>query len=108
MNIEKLYFENEDAETCQPLKYFFQEADEEGLSKITLNPAVREKGKSNFFWCSEIGLCGEKGDLGCGKECRFYKPRNGKSGICAHSQKPYFHADEVTFVKTNNIWEKEV
>lgn len=36
----------------------------------------------DLFFCIHFQEVCEKGH--CGKECKFYKPRNGKSGCCIH------------------------
>ena len=58
---------------------------------------------SEFFWCSEFGEVGIKGE-GCGVQCDSYEPRNGKSGRCRHSAHCY-EADhnEVVVIKNPDI-----
>lgn len=43
---------------------------------------------TGYFFCKQYSEVGEVGQ-GCGKECTFYVPRNGKNGRCKHSGQVY-------------------
>lgn len=70
----KKYFSADNDEFCFPLDYF-REGQVLFEAKICRN--------TDMFWCEVKGAPGEKGY--CGKQCRYYKPRNGKNGICKHN-----------------------
>ncbi len=73
----KLYFETKHSEHCYSEDYF-----EEGQEVFE---AVPEK-ILGIFWCKKDCEVWEK-DIHynpCGKNCKNYSPRNGKSGCCKH------------------------
>jgi len=90
----KAYFRSEDSEYCYPLKYHLSEAAEEGLTEVILFQAEEVK-VPGVIWCNELQATGEKGE--CGRDCPFYKPRNGKSGMCANQGRLYEPGDKFTF-----------
>jgi len=66
----KLYFETDDSKLCYPASYF--DKGTEVFEAIPIKP-------QGVFWCKELSFVGNEG---CGRECEFYTPRNGKSGMC--------------------------
>lgn len=70
----------------------------EGIKEVKAYEAVREI-NNDFFWCNEFGEVGEKGQS-CGKQCRSYAPRNGKSGCCKHVGNLYAKGEELTLSVT--------
>jgi hypothetical protein len=93
----KYYFAERDAENCWEKQHFIDEMTERGLKEMTLWPAVIVYGES-FFWCDEFQEVGERGQS-CGKQCKRYKPRNGKNGRCKHHKNSYTPADEPITLK---------
>jgi hypothetical protein len=75
---------------------------ERGLSEIIVSEAIREL-KTEYFFCKAVGGIGIKGEdyESCGKECRTYKPRNGKSGCCKHRGFCYTPAAQKFILKSN-------
>jgi hypothetical protein len=53
------------------------------ITKMDLFLAQRETNAPHFF-CKYFGEVGDKSEGGCGKICKGYEPRNGKSGACKH------------------------
>jgi len=51
-----------------------------------------------YFWCREFLEVGEVGE-GCGRDCKEYSPRNGKSGRCKHSANLYEPTSKEVIVK---------
>jgi hypothetical protein len=95
----KLYFSNiTSEERCYPLDYIKQKAKEEGVRQIEVREAEREI-NSDAFYCSKEDEIMGKGFGYCGKECKFYQPRNGKSGICRHNKQVYTPKKEVKIIK---------
>ena len=94
----KYYFENKDSELCYMIDYFKEELKERGLTEISVYPAKIMIG-SDFYYCQELGVSGEKGDSECGKWCEYYEPRNKKSGRCRHSAHPYEASNESIIIK---------
>lgn len=94
MKKEKYYFENEDAENCWTEEYFQDQMRVNELTEISVLEAIPVKIKiSEYIYCKEIGEVGEKRE--CGKEYPYYKPRNGKNGMCKHRGKLFEHGDDV-------------
>jgi hypothetical protein len=94
MGKTKLYFKEIDSEMCYSLEHHIEEARIEGRKQIELFEAVTEKIEQTF-WCKELLSLGWQGD--CGKQCKKYNPRNGKSGMCKHrSNTLYSHGEKVT------------
>ena len=57
---------------------------------------------SGVFWCKKYSAIGtnDYSSDGCGKHCKYYTPRNGKSGCCKyHSTQLYEHGKKVTLIK---------
>jgi len=73
----KYFMEEEFAEMVYSLDYFRSMIDED-LKEIKLLEMKRDYGGE--MWCDGFGKFVEKGD--CGKYCKFYIPRNRKSGRC--------------------------
>jgi hypothetical protein len=91
------YFASRYDEFCYPLSYFkelLEQRDEMKLIK-----AVRSD-MPGFFWCNFYDFLGDKSEDICGKLCKGYAPRNGKSGCCKHySKKLYECSDEFIILK---------
>lgn len=80
--MKKFYFcESINEKLCFTKDYFLEKMKERGLKELELTEAIIDIG-GEFFFCKAIGEVGEKSEGGCGKECKLYEPRNGKSGIC--------------------------
>lgn len=87
MKSEKYYFERSDSEICYEKSYF-----EKGIEVYEALP-VRWAG---VFWCKVECFCGDDARDTCGKQCKAYKPRNGKSGCCKHyTTKLYEHGNKI-------------
>ena len=95
MDLDKLYFENEDANICQPLRYFLEDAKIEGLKEIELMEAVPDNNTGEFVWCSYDGEVTDRGE--CKKsECSNYTSKSGR-GVCSHRGSLYWHGEKVKF-----------
>lgn len=91
-----LYFRNPGDENCFSLEYHIAQAQEEGLTEIYLYRSKVDK-VPGYFWCIAFSsICETGGD--CGRECPEYKPRNGKSGICANHYHFRTHYKREKFV----------
>lgn len=94
--MNKLYFKNEDADMCYQKEYWIEYMKTEGLTEIEVMKAIPNK-ILDIFWCKQHCMCGDKSEKSCGKECKFYAPRNGESGCCKHyTTRVYFHGEKVT------------
>jgi hypothetical protein len=91
----KYYFLYPDSEICHQREYFETWMRFAGLNEIEVFEAVPDK-ISGIFWCKEQSFCGD-GSYGiCGKMCKDYSPRNGKSGCCKHyTTRLYVHGNKV-------------
>jgi len=95
MKTEKLYFKNIDDTTCYDLQTRIEDAQDEGLEKVTLIEAIPDNGNSDFVWCMHHVDCIEKNE--CKKSvCDYYKSKSGR-GKCENKGNLYLHGEEVTF-----------
>lgn len=93
--MEKFYFLDTDDIFCKSLESRLEDAQEEGLSTITLLEAIPDDITTDFVWCKYKGEVAEK--IMCKKaECSFYSSKSGR-GVCQHRGKLYLHGNEVTF-----------
>lgn len=92
----KYYFENEDSETCYSKSDIIDIGAYEGLNEITVFEAKPVKDK-NIFYCQYFMMSCEKSETSCGKSCKGYEPKNGKSGMCKHQGKVFEPTKKVTF-----------
>lgn len=88
----KKYFYN--SEFCYDLDHIKDAIHLDGLTEAKVFEAYRITGEG-LAWCNELSEVLEKSEGGCGKMCNFYKPRNGKSGICSHQGYCYTQGKEV-------------
>ena len=98
----QFYFEDSHDENCYSLDYFIEKAEEE-IKELILYPAIPER-ISGTFWCKMHAFCGDDTTDTCGKQCKEYDPRNGKSGCCKnHSSWLYYHGEPIKInLPTNN------
>lgn len=95
MDLEKLYFENEDSTICQALKYFLRDAKIEGLKEIELMEAIPDTGTNEYIWCTHDGEVVDRGQ--CKKsECSNYYTKSGR-GACSNRGSLYWHGEKVKF-----------
>lgn len=81
----KYYFCAElfDENLCYSLKAILDEMEEQDVESVFIIEAVRNTGQG-FFYCKKYHEVGMTIYSNCGKFCEYYKPRNGKNGICQH------------------------
>ena len=91
--MSKYYFYNDGDEMCVELEGI---KDKMRWAKIKEKEVFEAKmiTGDNVFYCREYGEMGETGH-GCGKECKDYKPRNGKNGRCVSSANCYEPSKKV-------------
>ncbi len=80
---QKLYILCED-EICYTESELKRQMKEHGWTGLTVEETKPMYGLE-FFWCTEHGEMTERRYGWCGKECKEYNPRNGKSGRCKHN-----------------------
>ncbi len=80
------YYFREDQEHCHSLDFLIDNMKDKGLDTMELTEGQRDY-RSDYFYCRHYSLVGEKGD--CGKDCKIYKPRNGRNGICMEHRPTY-------------------
>lgn len=99
---QELYFRFKDSEVCHSIDYFFDEMIEGNINEIEVYKAIPELMR-DVFWCKVQCFCGDSGNNECGRDCRDYKPRNGKNGVCKHlTHKMYVHGEKVIIRKEPN------
>jgi hypothetical protein len=92
----QFYFKYLDSELCYSEKFFKDMMKNRGLKQMNVYKAEPEK-INGIFWCKEFLFSGDGTKDYCGKQCKKYNPRNGKSGCCInHSNILYSHGDLVT------------
>lgn len=107
MSEPKLYFRNEDAETCHRLQYHINNAIDDGLEVIELFEAVADKElRKNYVWCTEVQSWENKSE--CNRSCRFHEQTEGFR-FCDHRGKLYIHGEVFKFnCKTRKLMNPEV
>lgn len=105
MKTKKIYSDNEN-ETCYTLEVWTKRMLENtDIEKLVLYEMQPMKG-SGMFYCTEFDSIGDSSEKTCGKECSLYEPRNGKSGYCKNSRRPYETADNentITLINPNYV-----
>jgi hypothetical protein len=104
MSIVKYFFKDVEDERCYRKEYWLSEMKADGAEELKLYEAVVSDEK-DFFYCKAIQEVGEKGE--CGKQCKDYAPRNGKSGCCKHLGKLYEPSEIVTLNINSKIKRNE-
>lgn len=89
----KRYFTNKHDEFCFTKAQIIAQMKLDEIAEKEVFDAKIAK-NTGYFFCKQYSEVGEVGQ-GCGKECTFYVPRNGKNGRCKHSG----HVYENTGVK---------
>lgn len=90
----KYYFKDESSEMCYDLEGIKDIIASEGLKEMEVFEAVRSVGEG-LFWCKVHCFAAEKSEAECGKSCKEYEPRNGKSGICKNQGYCYNWGEKV-------------
>lgn len=91
MKKEPLYFETLESEICYDIDYFIRKSTTDTMQLYEAIP-VNIGGVS---WCRDLSLIIQSGD--CGRHCKSYDPKNGKSGMCKFkSNTTYEHGKLVT------------
>jgi len=91
----KMYFETDQSEFCYPLEHIKDIMRSNRVKSMDVFEAVPER-NTGMFWCVHFAEIGESGNGTCGKVCKSYIPRNGKSGRCVHHATPYTKGNKVT------------
>jgi hypothetical protein len=95
----KRYFEDAHDEICFNLDYF-TDGMKEGESKVVYE-CVPEK-ISGYAWCSHFGEVLDINEKTCGKSCKFYEPRNGKSGCCKDYTTTFYGVGDAVVLSIQN------
>jgi len=96
--LHKAWFISNLDDICIRISSHIEDMKQADLEEITLYLAERETGVSHFY-CRELGFVGEKSEGGCGRECKHYAPRNGKSGACKHIGYTYDNTGRMFLLK---------
>ena len=83
-------------ERCYSLSYIKDFMRIEGIEEMEVTLAIKDTDK-DFFFCKEYQEVGEAGD--CGRHCKAYRPRNGKSGCCVNYGSCYIESDVIKKLK---------
>lgn len=88
------FFLKIDDEFAQDRLYILEYMRENKIERLEVFKAVIDT-VTGFLYCKHFGEIGEVG-FGCGKECSYYTPRNGKNGRCRHSAHTYSPGESIT------------
>ncbi len=106
MKAERMYFEDENAESCYPVWVFAGvdwELENEGAIK-TLIEAIPDHEQRGCYDFGYVWI--ERKDSPCGQKCKIYRPRNGKSGACKSLTHGYVKGEKVTFRLEAGEWKQ--
>lgn len=100
----KYYFCSELFDECfvYELSTILTEMAERNIESVAITEAVRNTGEG-YFYCKKYNKVGMTSDSGCGELCDFYKPRNGKSGICENWGYTYEEGDKMYRLYRNGV-----
>jgi hypothetical protein len=92
----KYYFEDGNSEICYQKDYFLDSMRFDGFTEIEVYEAIPER-RTDAFWCKNHWFCGDDSKDTCGKQCKQYSPRNGKSGCCkSYTTRLFYHGEKIT------------
>lgn len=100
--MKQVFFNESYSENFHVLDYFKEKLIEYSLESIILYKGEIEY-RTNYFYCSEHGEVGLKGEGGCGISCKFYKPRNGQSGRCRSNENCYTPGKRYILTKDGKL-----
>jgi hypothetical protein len=92
--MKKLFFNEDYDENFHTIDYFKEILTTHNLESIVLHKGKVEYG-TDYFYCAEAMEVGMKDDPGCGRDCEWYEPCNGKSGRCRHNKNCYTETGEI-------------
>ncbi len=92
------YFGSKDDEICYDIEHFQANMVVDKVDTIEVFKAIPER-ISGVFWCKVFQEWGERNDYTCGKHCKEYDPRNGRSGCCKHYSNISYEAGEKVILK---------
>jgi hypothetical protein len=93
----RFFFRKDDA-TCYKLDAHIDYMLFHGINDMDLFLAKRET-NAPYFFCKHFGEVGDKSESLCGKFCKGYQARNGKSGACKHYGFTYEQTDKCYNLK---------
>ena len=103
MKNPRLFFcEKIDDENCFSLQYFKDKLIEDELTELELADSVPLYG-DDCFYCKKFDMPGSSSQSNCGKDCKEYKPRNGKNGRCCFSGYCYTTGSRKFKLKKNGL-----
>ncbi len=92
----KLYF-RENSDLCTSIEGHLSYMKENDIKEMQVFEAKVEHG-TGFFFCHFFGEVGEVNGT-CGKMCKAYQPRNGKSGCCKNYGFVYEQTEKSKILK---------
>ena len=101
-SVNKRFYFRQDDDTCYTIESHLQYMIENHIEEMDIFLAKRET-DSGYFFCKHFNEVGEKSEGGCGKMCKAYKPRNGKSGACKFVGYVYEQTDKCFSLKVDSI-----
>ena len=96
----RFFFRQDDA-SCYKLDAHIDYMLFNGITQMDLWLAEREM-NAPYFFCKHFGEVGEKSEGGCGKICKGYEARNGKSGTCIYYGYTYEQTERCFTLKLSD------
>lgn len=93
-----MYFKKGKEEMCYDLETIRDHMRIDHIKELQVFEAEIDIGTGTFY-CSKFGGVGDNSDMGCGKTCDEYAPRNGRSGICRYKRNTYSQTDRLVWIK---------
>lgn len=101
INKKNRYYFRKDEIFCYTIENHLQYMRENHIEEMVVLLAKRVT-NSDYFFCKHFNEIGEKSEGGCGKICKVYSPRNGKSGACKFVGYFYERTNERFILKVDS------
>ena len=101
-SVNKRFYFRQDDDTCYKIENHLEYMIENHIEEMDIFLAKRET-NSGYFFCKHFNEVGEKSEGVCGKMCKAYQPRNGKSGSCKFAGYVYEKTDKCFSLKVDSV-----
>ncbi len=96
----KYYFQKND-DNAYSMQYHLKYMKENNIEQMEVFEAIVER-RLGYFFCKKLQEISEINNTTCGiRWCEYYKPRNGKSGICKNYGYCYDHGKSKIIYQKN-------
>ena len=105
VDIDSPHIGSFDENYCYTEEYIREVMEEDEIDELTVLVAMPEKDAESFY-CIEYDTVEIKEQTECGRHCKGYSPRNGKSGICRWNRRVWTYSEEKVVFRRQSINEK--